>query len=70
MICENAFIIQTSKTLYWLFIGLDWIMVFNATFKFFFSYIVISFIGGVMVSVLASSAVDRGFETWLGKTKD
>ena len=45
-------------------------MVFNATFKFFFSYIVISFIGGVMVSVLASSAVDRGFETWLGKTKD
>ena len=27
-------------------------------------------IGGVMVSVIASSAVDRGFETWLGQTKD
>ena len=27
-------------------------------------------IGGVMVSVLASSAVDRGFEPQLGQTKD
>ena len=27
-------------------------------------------IGGVMVSVLASSAVDRGFEARSGKTKD
>jgi hypothetical protein len=27
-------------------------------------------IGGVMVSVLASSAVDRGFEPWSGQTKD
>jgi hypothetical protein len=27
-------------------------------------------IGGIMVSVLASSAVDRGFEPWLVKTKD
>jgi hypothetical protein len=27
-------------------------------------------ISGVMVSVLASSAVDRGFKPWLGKTKD
>jgi hypothetical protein len=27
-------------------------------------------IGGVMVSVLASSVVDRGFEPWLGQTKD
>ena len=27
-------------------------------------------IGGVMVSVLASRAVDRGFETWSGHTKD
>ena len=27
-------------------------------------------IGGVMVSVLALSAVDRGFEPRLGKTKD
>ena len=27
-------------------------------------------IGGVMVSVLASSAVDRGFESQLGQTKD
>ena len=27
-------------------------------------------IGGVMVSVLALSAVDRGFEPWVGKTKD
>jgi hypothetical protein len=27
-------------------------------------------IGGVMVSVIASSAVARGFETWLGQTKD
>jgi hypothetical protein len=26
-------------------------------------------IGGVMVSVLASSAVDRGFELWSGHTK-
>ena len=27
-------------------------------------------IGGIMVSVLASSAVDRGFEPWSGQTKD
>jgi hypothetical protein len=27
-------------------------------------------IGGVMVGVLASSAVDPGFEPWLGQTKD
>jgi hypothetical protein len=27
-------------------------------------------IGGVVVSVLASSAVDRGFEPWSGQTKD
>jgi hypothetical protein len=27
-------------------------------------------IGGVMVSVLAWSVVDRGFEPWLGQTKD
>ena len=27
-------------------------------------------IGGVMVSVLVSSAVDRGFETRSGQTKD
>ena len=27
-------------------------------------------IGGVMVSVLASSAVDHGFEPWSGQTKD
>jgi hypothetical protein len=27
-------------------------------------------IGGVMVSVLASSVVDRGFEPWSGQTKD
>ena len=27
-------------------------------------------ISGVMVCVLASSVVDRGFETWSGQTKD
>ena len=27
-------------------------------------------VGGVMASVLASSAVDRGFEPWSGQTKD
>jgi hypothetical protein len=27
-------------------------------------------IGGVMISVLASSAVDRVFEPWSGQTKD
>jgi hypothetical protein len=27
-------------------------------------------IGGVMVSTLASSEVDRGFEPWSGQTKD
>jgi hypothetical protein len=27
-------------------------------------------IGGIMVSVLASSSVDRGFEPRLGQTKD
>ena len=27
-------------------------------------------IGGVMVSVLASSVVDHGFESWSGQTKD
>ena len=29
-----------------------------------------SFLGGVMVCVLCSSAVDRGFEPRLGQTKD
>jgi hypothetical protein len=27
-------------------------------------------ISGVMVNVLVSSAVDRGFELWSGQTKD
>jgi hypothetical protein len=27
-------------------------------------------IGGVIISVLVSSAVDRGFESWSGQTKD
>ncbi len=27
-------------------------------------------IGGVMVSVLASSVIDRGFDPWSGQTKD
>jgi hypothetical protein len=27
-------------------------------------------IGGVVISVLVSSAVDRGFEPWSGQTKD
>ena len=27
-------------------------------------------IGGIMVSVLASSAIDRGFQPWSGQTKD
>ena len=27
-------------------------------------------IGGVLVSMLASSVVDHGFESWLGQTKD
>jgi hypothetical protein len=27
-------------------------------------------VGGVMVSVLASSAVDLGFDPWSGQTKD
>ena len=30
----------------------------------------LSRIGGVMVSVLASGAVDRGFMSWFGQTKD
>jgi len=29
----------------------------------------VSHIGGVMNSMLASSAVDRGFKTWSGPTK-
>ena len=33
-------------------------------------YTVIYHIGGIMVSVLASSAVDRGFEPRSGQTKD
>ena len=35
------------------------------TLQFFFNRI-----SGVMVSVLASSAVDRGFDLWSGQTKD
>jgi hypothetical protein len=27
-------------------------------------------IGGVIVSVLATSVIDRGFEPWSGQTKD
>jgi hypothetical protein len=30
----------------------------------------INHVGGVMVSMLAQSAVDRGFESWSGQTKD
>ena len=30
----------------------------------------INHIRGVMVSVLATSAVDRGFKSWSGQTKD
>jgi hypothetical protein len=33
-------------------------------------YEIFNRIGGIMVSVLASSAVDRGFEPRLGQTKD
>jgi hypothetical protein len=33
-------------------------------------YISLYRIGGVMVSVIAASVVDRGFEPWSGKTKD
>ena len=29
-----------------------------------------SFFGGVMVSVLNSSSIDRGLEPWSGQTKD
>jgi hypothetical protein len=40
----------------------------------FWSYVSIFFswnrIGDVMVSMLTSSAVDRGFEPWSGQTKD
>ena len=32
--------------------------------------IICNHIGGVMVSVIASSAVDRGFEPWSGEIKD
>ena len=32
--------------------------------------LIVTRIGGVMVSVLTSSAVYRGFEPWLGETKD
>jgi hypothetical protein len=32
--------------------------------------LIVTRIGGVMVSVLTSSAVYRGFEPWLGQTKD
>ena len=37
---------------------------------FFILYFNLNRIGGVMVSVLASSAVDRGFEPRSGQTKD
>jgi hypothetical protein len=30
----------------------------------------INHVSGVMVSMLAQSAVDRGFESWSGQTKD
>jgi hypothetical protein len=33
-------------------------------------YIVMNYIGGVMVRVLSSSEVDCGFDPWSGKTKD
>ena len=35
-----------------------------------FSHLIINHIGGVMVSVLASSVVDRGFDPRSGQTKD
>jgi hypothetical protein len=35
-----------------------------------FSYNNLNRISGVMVSMLPSSAIDRGFEPWLGQTKD
>jgi hypothetical protein len=33
-------------------------------------FIYMNSMGGVMVSVLTSGALDRGFEPWLGQTKD
>ena len=44
-----------------MYIGLEWAMGVQCHFK---------HIGGIMVSVLASSVVDRGFEPWSGQTKD
>jgi signal recognition particle receptor subunit beta len=40
-----------------MYIGLEWAMGVQCHFN---------HIGGIMVSVLASSAVDRGFEPWSG----
>ena len=40
------------------------------SFRWILSYSLQNCIGGVMVSVLASSAVDRGFEPRSGQTKD
>jgi predicted LPLAT superfamily acyltransferase len=35
-----------------------------------YKFLISNCIGGAMVSVLALSAVDRGFEPWSGQTKD
>ena len=45
-------------------------MVFKVLVTFNNISIISNRIGGVMVSVLASSAVDRGFESRSGQTKD
>ena len=36
----------------------------------YFTNIISTYTGDVMVSVLASSSIDRGFEPWSGQTKD
>ena len=36
----------------------------------YFTNVISTYTGGVMVSVLASSSIDRGFELWSGQTKD
>ena len=57
--------ISLSVALIRLFRG-PWIIQVNINF----SLNMINRVGGVMVSVLASSVVDRGFEPWSGQTKD
>jgi hypothetical protein len=59
---------RTNK--FYIYRQCTYIVYISPTFIFGYLQYLLNCIGGVMVSMLASSAVDLGFEPWSGQTKD